>query len=120
MQKLTKQQFEEMNAPKPTKKQLANNASSVCKRVYAWQEKNGIYAFDAEMLLSDVDVTLNEAEYSLEALVKDKHHKAQFINDDKTPENAGTCGRYVLTQVADGLWNIKYNAPKRRKKKANA
>ena len=48
MNTYTKEEFEQMNAPEPTVEQKRTVATKVAKRIYDWQEKQGIYAFDAD------------------------------------------------------------------------
>lgn len=101
----------------PTEAQARSAAYSVCKRVYNWQEKNGIYAFDSELCMAETGVMIAptfEMEFCPEGQTAPR--MAVFVNDGTCAENEGVCGAYVLRSMGNDTWRVE----KRAKSKARS
>ena len=122
MQKLTKEQFEQLNEPEKHEKSLHRLQNSVCKHVYDWQEEQGLYAWDSEALNeANPDLTLTES-FLIERAYTPKGKTltfvpVQFFADPTTDENDGVFGDYRLTNLKDNLYRLDHKPKDKPKDK---
>ena len=109
MNTYTKEEFEKMNAPEPTSEQKRTVATKVAKRIYDWQEKQGIYAFDADACEAGCDVTITplfEAFHTPKG--SEVEEVAEFRRTEDCLPNEGISGSYKLTTMGINTWRIEH------------
>jgi hypothetical protein len=96
----TKEEFEQMNAPEPTVEQKRTVATRIAKRIYDWQEKQGIYAFDADACEAGCGVMITPI-YNAYHTPKGSEVEdvAEFRRTGDCAFNEGVCGNYKLTDM---------------------
>ena len=107
MNTYTKEEFEKMNAPEPTVEQKRTVATRIAKRIYDWQEKQGIYAFDADACEAGCGVTITPL---LNAHHTPKGSEAEGVAEFRRTEdclpNEGISGSYKLMGMGVNTWRI--------------
>ena len=107
MNTYTKEEFEKMNAPEPTVEQKRTVATRIAKRIYDWQEKQGIYAFDADACEAGCGVMITPL---FEAFHTPKGSEVEGVAEFRRTEdclpNEGISGSYKLTDMGLNTWRI--------------
>lgn len=107
MKTYTKEEFEQINAPEPTVEQKRTVATKVAKRIYDWQEKQGIYAFDADACEAGCGVRIMPL---FEAFYTPKGSEVEEVSEFRRTEdclpNEGISGSYKLTTMPLNMWRI--------------
>lgn len=106
MRSFTKEDLDRLENP-PTAEQLKNNSQQVCKRVFDWQEKSKIHAWDAELLEEEVGVVLTQ-DFRMQYTKENETTwlEAEFVNDGSCEPHQGVCGNYILSNLGHGAWRV--------------
>ena len=116
MAKLTKEQFENRQATDADVSAASEKEqAALVKKAFDWQEKNDIYAWDAEELQAGAEILLVSGLFVLEA----NGVQAAFYREPDMPENEGKCGQYLLRQLDENFWHLEKLAQEEAEKGEN-
>lgn len=117
MAKLQKAEFDELNedTTEDTEKVNSTRERSVIKRVYDWQENEGIYAWDEESLNSDLGFSIQGFTLAGSTRKGDPVEIEFFQPLDEEVEMEGVAHGYRLIQLKPGFYQLRKEVKKQVK-----